>query len=114
MFNRIFIKDTFFSVLTHILIIAERYLDYVFGIPKCICDCVVNFFEIRSSLTEDTQIPDMIIIQDYLGTIVEENEEGGGFGRFHNLWNPDDPRNMFVVSKKYMNVKKLINQNHFF
>lgn len=77
-------KNILFSVFTNIRITIVQYLAYVFGIPKCMCDCVVRVLEIRATLTEDIEIPDMIIIQDYLGTIVEENEEG--IGTFISSW----------------------------
>ena len=77
MINKL-LKDTLFSVLTHISLLIEHYLALVCDIPKCLSERIVKVFEVQATLTEDIQAPNMIIIQDYLGTILEENEEALG------------------------------------
>ena len=72
------IAETVFSVFRNIRMIIEHSFALIFGIPKCVSECVIRVFEVRATLTEDIEAPDMIIIQDYLGTIQEENEESLG------------------------------------
>ena len=77
MINKL-LKDTLFSVLTHIWLVIEHYLALVCDIPKCLSERIVKVFEVQATLTEDIQAPNMIIIQDYLVTILEEKEEALG------------------------------------
>jgi hypothetical protein len=77
MINKL-LKDTLFSVLTNIWLVIEHYLALVCAVPKYLSESIVKVFEVQATLTEDIQAPDMIIIQDYLGTITEENEEALG------------------------------------
>ena len=77
MINKL-LKDTLFSVLTHIWLVIEHYLALVCAVPKCLSDRIVKVFEVQATLTEDIQAPNMISIQDYLGTFLEENEEALG------------------------------------
>ena len=75
--TNISVKEAIFSVLTDILNLLERYISLVFGLPTSVFVFALKLFEIRASLIENIRIPEMIIIQDYLGTIVEESEDDG-------------------------------------
>ena len=68
--------STYFTALR---LIVEHCLALVQGVPQYVTQFLLKIFEVRATLSEDTSSdPEMIIIQDYLGTIQEENEEAPG------------------------------------
>ena len=88
-------QDSVFSLFDVILDTIHCCIFLILGLPKCVYDGVLRLFNYQNKLKESIPDPDMIIIQDYLGTIVEENEEVLGCVLFLHIHRMNTSKQIF-------------------